>query len=70
MHAPIQYFGDIELVFRRAGHLVNPAELLKLLAGLAESFGEMRTNLRRWLNDTPETTSSKTALMATTADRQ
>src|SRR6266404_3067217 len=36
LHAPIQYFGDIELVFRRAGHLVNPTELLKLLAGLAE----------------------------------
>jgi len=36
LHPPVQYFGDIELVFRWTGLLVNPTELFELLAGLAE----------------------------------
>src|SRR5260370_40080490 len=36
LHAPIQQFADVQLVFRRAGDFVNPPELLELLAGLAQ----------------------------------
>jgi hypothetical protein len=36
LHPPVQEFGDVEHVFRRAGHLVDPAELLQPLAGAAE----------------------------------
>jgi len=36
LHAPIQQFGDVDFVFRRAGDFVNPAELFQLLAGLAK----------------------------------
>src|SRR2546421_7872200 len=36
LHAPVQDFGDVDLVLVRTGDLVHPAELLELLAGLAE----------------------------------
>src|SRR5581483_132850 len=36
LHAPVQHLGDVELVFRGAGHFVYPAELLELLAGFPE----------------------------------
>src|SRR5712692_5612018 len=36
LHAPVQNFGDVDLVLRWAGHLVYPPELFELLAGLAE----------------------------------
>src|SRR6266566_1295108 len=36
LNAPVEDFTDVEFVFRRAGHFVNPAELAELLAGLAE----------------------------------
>ena len=36
LHAPVQEFSNIQGVFTRAGNLVNPAELLRLLAGLAD----------------------------------
>src|ERR1700722_19092117 len=36
LHAPVQELGDIQHVLRRTRHRVNPAELLQLLAGLAE----------------------------------
>ena len=32
LHAPVQQLGDVEHVLRRAGDLVDPAELLQLLA--------------------------------------
>ena len=36
MDAPVQEFGNVEFVFGGAGDGVNPAELAKLLARLAE----------------------------------
>src|SRR6185436_6498728 len=36
LNAPIQQLGDVQLVLRRAGDLVDPAELLRLMARLAE----------------------------------
>ena len=36
LHAPIQDFGDINFVLRRARDLVNPAELLQLVAHASE----------------------------------
>src|SRR2546425_10383665 len=36
LNAPVEDFTDVEFVFRRTGHFVNPAELAELLAGLAE----------------------------------
>src|SRR5580704_12894937 len=36
LHAPIENFGDVKRVLVRAGNLVNPPELLELLAGAAE----------------------------------
>src|SRR5579871_3598410 len=36
LDAPVQKLGDIERVLRWARHRVYPAELLQLLAGLAE----------------------------------
>src|SRR4029079_2777695 len=36
LHPPVQEFGDIQHVLRRAGHRVNTAKLLELLSGLAE----------------------------------
>src|SRR5882672_7651391 len=36
LRAPVQELGDVELVLRRAGELVNPAELLERLARAAE----------------------------------
>src|SRR5882757_352795 len=36
LHPPVQELGDIEHVLGRARHRVDPAELLELLAGLAE----------------------------------
>src|SRR5262245_6303962 len=36
LHAPVQDLGDIELVLGRTGDLVNPSELLGLLARAAE----------------------------------
>src|SRR3954451_23852895 len=36
LYAPVQDFGDVDLVLRRAGDLVDPAELLGLLARAAE----------------------------------
>src|SRR5262245_5853009 len=36
LHAPVQDLGDVELVLGRAGDLVNPSELLGLLARAAE----------------------------------
>ena len=36
LHAPVQELADVEHVLRRAGDRVDPAELLQLLAGLAE----------------------------------
>src|SRR6188508_3331700 len=36
LHAPVQDLGHVELVLRRAGDLVDPAELLQLLPGLAQ----------------------------------
>src|SRR5260221_8483455 len=36
LHAPVQQLGDVQQVFRGAGDLVDPAELLELLAGLAK----------------------------------
>src|SRR3989442_8280175 len=40
LDAPIQEFGDVELVCGGAGDFVNPAELAKLLAGFAEGAEE------------------------------
>ena len=37
LDAPVQNFGDVELVFGGAGDFVNPAELAELLAGFAEN---------------------------------
>src|SRR5574340_34136 len=34
LYAPIQQFGDVEFGLRRAGHFVDPTELLELLARL------------------------------------
>src|SRR5215475_280994 len=36
LHPPIEDLGHVELVLGRAGHLVDPPELVELLAGLAE----------------------------------
>src|SRR5712692_249200 len=36
LDAPVQDFGDIELIFGRASHFVNPAELTELLARFTE----------------------------------
>src|SRR5262245_46059183 len=36
LHAPVQDLGDVELVLGRAGDLVNPSELLGLLARAAQ----------------------------------
>jgi hypothetical protein len=36
LNAPVQKLGDKQHVGRRAGHLVNPAELLQSFAGSAE----------------------------------
>src|SRR6266404_5150966 len=36
LHAPVEDFGDVEFVFRRAGDGVDPAELPGLFAGFAE----------------------------------
>src|SRR5689334_2682177 len=36
LDTPIEDFAYVELIFRRARHLVNPAELLQLLSSLAE----------------------------------
>src|SRR5580700_3095079 len=36
LHAPVQQFGHVNLVFRGAGDFVYPAELLEFLAGLAQ----------------------------------
>jgi len=36
LDSPVQDFSYIEFVFGRAGDFVNPAELARLLAGLAE----------------------------------
>src|SRR6266851_4488289 len=36
LDAPVQDFGDVELVFGGAGDFVNPAELAELFAGFAE----------------------------------
>src|SRR6266481_6430460 len=36
LHAPVEQLGDVELVLARAGDLVNPAELLRLVSRLAE----------------------------------
>src|ERR1700704_5365024 len=36
LHAPVEQLRDIKHVLRRAGDLVDPAELLQLLAGFAE----------------------------------
>src|SRR5205085_771401 len=36
LYAPVDDFRDVEFIFRRAGDLVNPAELLWLLTGAAE----------------------------------
>src|SRR5258706_8722588 len=36
LHAPVEQLRDIEHVLRGAGDLVDPAELLQLLAGFAE----------------------------------
>src|SRR5256886_7755417 len=36
LDAPVQNFGDVEVVFGGAGDFVNPAELAELLAGFAE----------------------------------
>src|SRR5207249_12166054 len=36
LHAPVQDFSDVKLVFGWACHFVNPAELFELLAGFAE----------------------------------
>ena len=36
MDAPVEEFGDVEFVFGGAGDGVDPSELAKLLAGLAE----------------------------------
>src|SRR2546422_2837100 len=40
LDAPIQEFGDVELVCGGAGDFVNPAELAKLHAGFAEGAEE------------------------------
>ena len=39
LDAPVQEFGDIELVCGGAGDFVNPAELSGLLAGFAQEIG-------------------------------
>src|ERR1700712_3289232 len=36
LHPPVQQFRHVEHVLRRAGHGVDPAELLELFTGLAE----------------------------------
>src|SRR5262245_64263891 len=36
LHAPVQDLGDVDFVLGRAGDLVDPAELLELLARLAQ----------------------------------
>src|SRR5438067_13898306 len=36
LHAPVEELGNVEHVLRRAGDLVDPAELLQLLARFAE----------------------------------
>src|SRR5436190_18395320 len=36
LHAPVQNFGDVKLVFRGACNLVDPAKLLELFPGFAE----------------------------------
>ena len=36
LHAPVQYFGDVDLVFGWACHFVNPTKLFELLARLPE----------------------------------
>jgi hypothetical protein len=33
LHTPIEDLGYVELVFRRAGHLMHPTKLLELTAG-------------------------------------
>ena len=41
MDAPVEEFGDVEDVFGGAGDLVDPAELLELLAGFAEDSEDL-----------------------------
>src|SRR5882757_3506613 len=36
LHAPVQQFGYVNFIFRRAGDFVNPAKLFQFFAGLAE----------------------------------
>ena len=36
LDAPVQDFGDVQLIFGGAGDFVDPAELSELLAGFAE----------------------------------
>src|SRR5258707_14669401 len=36
LHAPVQQFGYVNFIFRRAGDFVNPAELFQFFAGLAD----------------------------------
>src|SRR6266478_10126010 len=51
LNAPVEDFGDIEHVLGRAGDFVNPAELLGLLAGLAEDAQHLA--VKGELVDTP-----------------
>src|SRR5262249_56935712 len=41
LHGPGQDLGDVDFVLGRAGNLVDPAELLELLARLAHPAGDL-----------------------------
>src|SRR5207245_11752151 len=41
LHAPVHDFSDVEFVFRRARHFVNPSKLFLLFAGVAKDAKDL-----------------------------